>query len=225
MVGSVNYQTGELHHGLIVSCWRHWQTSFRDANQCSARDDFIQFRDVEGAHADATVAGRPPDRFLLRGAVDVDAAGERVAVGRFLAIKPEDARHDGVAPSCVRREHFTGAPAGFEDSAEGGPVADLLADAENAKRCAVATWVVSGSKLRCRDGVDGKNPFLIQDQHPLLPDAHDDFDPRIGLRCQGSAPAQDNQPSHETMLLEWSTHGSFHSEVTLPDGILSFCPT
>ena len=98
----------------------------RDLHNRTNGQLLIKRRDVGRFHSNTTVAGRPPDRFLLRRSVNVNAPVIGVRVCSFQPAQPDDTGNDRIAARRVRLQNFAGEPAVVENRAGRSAVTDFL---------------------------------------------------------------------------------------------------
>src|SRR5205814_469225 len=141
-----------------------------DLDECAERELSVKSGNVIRFHSNAPITGRPADDFLLRRAVNVNAAIKSVRIAGFETSQPDDPGDDRVPTGCIGSENLAGPAALVKNSAERGMIANFLRDLKSTKRRgqaspAVAQTVFGGGNRigRERGTVLHQHKFLIAD--------------------------------------------------------------
>ena len=143
-------------------------------HQCVERGEIEEFDDIDVRHADAAVAGGGADQLFLIGAMDVDAARQRVLVFGVEAVEPEDARGDQVVFHHIVCRPQTRGFACFENRSQGLVVADFFTNAELTGRGAVTFLAKAHALGRGGNRVFAENLVTFRQPQQLFIDGDAD---------------------------------------------------
>ena len=104
------------------------QTAFGNVDLGAAWDSVVEVDHVLRRHADAPETGRAADGGFLRGAMDVDVAGEGARVAVFLPRQSQDAGHNRIPSRSIGWKNLARRLPVFEDRPHRRMRPDLLRD-------------------------------------------------------------------------------------------------
>src|SRR4029453_8475135 len=120
---------------LRSRCLCHFRQVLRgNLNERPKGNAIIKCGNVARLHSNASVAGWPADRLLLRRTVNINTTLKSMHVLCFEPAQPDDTRGHGVAPGSIGLQNFASESTIVEHGARRGVVTNFFLDGEVTKR-------------------------------------------------------------------------------------------
>lgn len=150
------------------------------------RGEVEEFDDVDVRQTNAAMARGNADEFLLVGAVDVDAALQRIFILRVHAIESQDARSDEISLRGIAGRPECHGFALLKNRAEWLFVADFFTDAELSRRRAIAVFREAHALRSRGNGILANHFITVRQSEPLVIDRDVDVHGK-GVTVQGTS--------------------------------------